>query len=198
MTIEDDMIREACNKLDQDTSPELRKAATGVAENVLKKGMIPRDAMGIKPDFIESLYGHAYRLYNAGKYADAQKLFGLLIVLDPLQGKFILGSAACYHMEKAYANAAATYAMVSMAEPMSPIPHYHASDCLIKMNLLGAAESELRTTVQLCGENPAYAMIRSRSQMMIERLQSGQPLNEESTHPSVGPNGRAGEGPPEV
>lgn len=174
MVSREEMINEACQKIGDDTSSDLKKAVKNVMTNVFDRGMLPKDAMGMSDSLVEGIYGHAYRLYNAGQYQEAQNLFRLLVMLNATEAKYILGSAACYHMTKDYANAAATYAIVSMADPNTPIPHYHAADCYLKMDLLGAAMNELESAVQLCGDKAPYALIRDRAQMMLERIKSGE------------------------
>lgn len=170
MSSEDDMIIEAVSKLGDEISPNIKKAIEGVTENVVKGGMAPKDAMGLDEAAIEGIYGHAYRLYNAGKYKDSQLLFRLLITLDPMESKFMMGSAACFHMLQEFSHAASLYAIASMINQENPIPHYHSADCYAKMGLNGAAMNELMLTIVLCGEAPQYAVIKDRSGLMLEQI----------------------------
>lgn len=169
----DEMIRKACESVGDKVNPVTKKALEGVMHNIFSRGMVPREALGLSPAAVENIYGHAYRMYTAGQYNEAQHLFRLLVMLDPGESKFLLGSAACYHLNKEYETAATTYALVSMADPKTPIPHYHAADCYIKIGLIGSAIHELKTTIEKCGENAPYAVIRDRANMMLERLESG-------------------------
>jgi type III secretion system low calcium response chaperone LcrH/SycD len=187
MTSQDDMIKQACESINGEITPEIQQALEGVMKNIFQRGMLPRDALGLSASAVENIYGHAYRLYNAGQYNEAQNLFRLLVMLDPGESKFLLGSAACFHMQKEYATASATYALVSVADPETPIPHYHAADCYLKMGLVGAAAIELKATIECCGEKPPYAMIRDRARMMLSRIESGQVEEgkvEEETEPT--------------
>lgn len=173
MASQDDMIKEACENIDTQVTPEIKQALEGVMKNIFSKGMVPREAMGLSPAAVENIYGHAYRLYNAGQYKEAQHLFRLLVMLDPAESKFILGSAACFHMQKDYVSASTTYSLASVADAETPVPHYHAADCYLKMGLVGAAAVELQATIECCGEKQPYAMIKDRARMMLERINSG-------------------------
>lgn len=170
----DDMINEANAKLGEKLRPAAKQAVEGVMHNIFEQGMLPKDAMGISDMVMEGIYGHAYRMYNAGQYSDAQHIFRILVMLNPLESKYAMGSGACLHMMKEYKTAAAIYTITSSIDPKNPVPHYHASDCYLKMDLRGAAINELKTTIELCGTQPAYAIIRDRSKMMLERLEKGE------------------------
>lgn len=174
MASQDDLIKQACENINGEVSPQIQQALEGVMKNIFNRGMVPREALGLSASAVENIYGHAYRLYNAGQYNEAQHLFRLLVMLDPSESKFLLGSAACFHMQKDYTTAATTYALVGVVDAETPIPHYHAADCYLKLGLVGAAGAELKKTIDCCGEKPPYAMIRDRAQMMLDRIESGQ------------------------
>lgn len=111
----DDMVGDVLSKLGEENSKELAGAVEKISENVFEKGMLPKDAMGLSDSMIEGIYGYAYRLYNSGKYRDASHLFRILILLDPTESKYILGLAACHHMQQDYKNAISSYAGSSRA-----------------------------------------------------------------------------------
>jgi type III secretion system low calcium response chaperone LcrH/SycD len=169
----DDMINQASETVGAKLRPAAKQAVEGVIRNIFDQGMLPKEAMGISDTVMEGIYGHAYRMYNAGQYRDAQSIFRILTMLNPLESKYAMGSGACLHMMKDYKTAAAIYTITSSIDPKNPVPHYHASDCYLKMSLIGAAMNELKTTIELCGDQPVYAIVRDRSKMMLERLEQG-------------------------
>lgn len=145
-------------------------AIEDLGDKILKKGMLPKDALGLSDAVVEGIYAQAYRLYNTGKYVEASHLFRMLVMLNTTESKYILGLAACFHMMKEYQNAVQTYAMCGILDPESPIPHYHASDCYVQMKDYLSAIIALDLAVQRAGEKPEYSKIKERALMTIESL----------------------------
>src|SRR5580658_2269831 len=81
------------------------KALGEISNKMFKEGMSPKDAMEVNPQVLENIYAQAYRLYNTGKYVEASHLFRILIMINSLETKYMLGLAACFHMLKEYQNA---------------------------------------------------------------------------------------------
>lgn len=139
-------------------------------KQLLEKGIKPKDIIGLNDTMVEGIYGQAYRLYNSGKYKDAIHLFRLLIMLNSTDPKYTMGLAACYHMMKDYDNAVAAYTMCSVIDPLSPIPHYHVSDCYLKLDDKRSALISLELALQRVGEKPEFATIKDRISRSIETL----------------------------
>lgn len=144
----------------------LKKAA----EEVTQKAASAKQAMGMTDAMIESIYGQAYRLYNTGKYKESAQLFRLLIMLDPKDPRYLLGIAASYHMLKEFKNAVSMYAVCAMADPDSPIPHYHVSDCYLQMKDKVSAIISLEMAVNRAKDLPAYQTLKDRALLTIENL----------------------------
>ena len=170
----DDTIMEVLERFGKENSKDLAEAVGKISKNVFEKGMLPKDAMGLSDSMVEGIYGYAYRLYNSGKYRDAAHLFRILIMLNPTESKYILGLAACQHMQQDYVNAIASYAFIGMIDPYNPLPHYHASDCYIKTGLIPMAIAELEQAIGKCGSQPQYALIKERAYLMLESLEKGE------------------------
>lgn len=173
-------IQAAIARMGEEHSEEIKNSIEVLLTNIFEKGMLPKDAMGLSDSMVEGIYGHAYRLYNTGKYQEAGQLFRLLIMLNPIMAKYPLGLAACFHMAKDYESAATTYALVSVIDPTSPIPYYHASDCYIQMKDLSAAIVSLEMAIDLCVGKDQFSLIRERSLFSIESLKrelgEGEPI----------------------
>lgn len=149
---------------------ETKKQLNEVGDKILKKGMLPKDALGFNDVVMEGLYAQAYRLYNTGKYVDASHLFRMLILLNTTEPKYTLGLAACFHMLKEYKNAAQAYTMCGLLDPESPIPHYHASDCYLHMNDKVSAIVSFEIAVKRSGDKPEYVTLKDRALLSIEAL----------------------------
>lgn len=180
-----DDFADAIKMMAADTGDELGLAMQNIMGDMINNNAIPRDAMGVDPSSIEGMYAQAYHHYNAGKYKEAARLFHLLQMLDGMEPKYPLGLGACYHMLEEYQNALTLYAMVCVSDPENPVPHYHASDCYVKMELVPAAIAELQMAMQLCGGQPQYAMIRDRSALTIKSLREQGTTPEGNMTPNV-------------
>jgi type III secretion system low calcium response chaperone LcrH/SycD len=148
----------------------LEKNYNKVAQNLIQKGFIPKDAMGLSDQMVEGIYGQAYRLYQTGRYNDASQLFRLLIMINSTEPKYAFGLAACFHMMKEYKNAAETYSICALIEPDSPVPHYHASDCYLQMKDNISALIALELAVKRAGQKPEFKALKDRAQLTIESL----------------------------
>lgn len=163
------MMQETIESCAKRHSDEVADGVEAIGEN-LAKGMLLKDALGVGDKNAEMLYGEAYQLYNIGKYDDAKKLFASLHMLDPLDGRYSFGLAACCHMLKEYDMATDWYMKCSLMESDNPIPHFHASDCYIKMNDVISAYSCLLLAIKYAEGKPQYAMITDRAKMTLKTL----------------------------
>ena len=146
------------------------KAFGEIATKMLKQGMNPKEAMGLSHRYLENIYAQAYRLYNTGKYGEAIHLFRVLILLNAMEPKYMLGLAACFHMLKEYQNAIQSYTMCSVLDPHTPIPYYHSSDCFIQMKDPLSAMVSLEMAIDKAGDKPEYAKMKELSRMSLESL----------------------------
>lgn len=146
------------------------KALGEICNKMIAQGMTPKDAMGVSNSYLENVYSQAYRLYNTGKYAEATHLFRILIMLNAMEPKYILGLAACYHMLKEYYNAIQTYTMCMAIEPDNPVPSYHSSDCFIQMKDYVSAMICLELSISKAGDKKEYAKMKERAQLSLESL----------------------------
>lgn len=161
-------IRKATEELGVVVGKERTKDFQAAAAKVVQDGVMPKDVMGLSDAMVEGIYGQAYRLYNTGKYKDASQLFRLLIMLNSTEPKYSMGLAACFHMIKDYKNAVSTYAICSVIDPESPIPHYHASDCYIHLNDPASAHIELDNAIKKAGDKAEFQTLKDRALLSLE------------------------------
>ena len=170
MVNEEDLTQAILN-IGADSQETIERAVAHILENITERNMLPRDAMGIPPDIIEAIYSQAYRHYTAGRYVEGARLFHLLQLLDATEPKYIIGAGACYQMMEEYQNAIVLYSSVTLVDPLTPVPHYHAADCYSKIGIPGAALGELRLAIQLCRDLPEYAAMKQRSELLAQSLE---------------------------
>lgn len=168
-----DAIKETIENLDIEgkESEEIRKALESLASNMFEKGLLPKDAMGISDEMVEGLYSFAYRLYNTGKYDQAVQIFRLLILLNPTSAKFMLGLAACFHMQKQYEIAATSYILCTLVDPKNPLPYYHASDCYMQLGKSDLAIASLEACLKKMEGKAEFTAIRDRVQLTLDTFQ---------------------------
>jgi type III secretion system low calcium response chaperone LcrH/SycD len=138
---------------------------------VVKKGATAKEMLGLTDAMVEGIYGQAYRLYNTGKFREANQLFRLLIMINPTESKYVMGLAAGFHMLKEYKSAADCYQIVGVIDPQNPIPLYHSSDCYLQMGDPASALISLQMAVKRSGDKPEFKILKDRALMTIESLQ---------------------------
>jgi len=167
---DEENIKKAAKQVGAQAQEDVTKEYKNIAEQASKGGMLPQEALGLSDTMVEGIYGQAYRLYNSGRYKDASQLFRLLLMLNATEAKYVMGLAACFHMEKEYASAAETYSLCGIFDPDSPVPYFHASDCYIQMGDRMSAIISLEMAVKRAGDKPEFAMLKDRALLTIESL----------------------------
>lgn len=81
----------------------------------------------------ESLYAMGFGLYSQAHYADALKIFALLVTLKGLEPRFLKGLAACLQMTDQPAEAIRHYATAIMLDVDDPAPLLHTAECLLML-----------------------------------------------------------------
>lgn len=152
----------------QGTSPNNRVQVS--LSKIVKKGGTAKEMLGLTDAMVEGIYGQAYRLYNTGKYLEANQLFRLLIMINPTEAKYVMGLAAGFHMLKEYKSAADCYQIVGVIDVQNPIPLYHSSDCYLQMGDPVSALIQLQMAVKRSGDKPEFKILKDRALMTIESL----------------------------
>lgn len=152
-------------------SAQLQEGISNLLYLVINKGIPAKDVLQMPPEMIETLYSHAYNMYNQGKYDEAEHLFRFLMLLDPQEAKYAFGQAAVVHMKKDFEQAAKMYYLVTMLNPDDPMPHYHASDCYMQLRDLGSALLSLEYAIDISGKNPKYAPLVQKAKALKTALE---------------------------
>jgi type III secretion system low calcium response chaperone LcrH/SycD len=169
-----DMAMDAMLKVNEQVTPELQEGIQTIMSAIFQKGITPKDALGLSDEVLEGMYGHAYHLFNNGKYDDALIIFRLLTILNGAEPRFSMGMAACHHMRKEYDQAAQMYGICGVIDWENPMPYYHASDCWIKKGDIPMAIEALKVAAIRAEQKPQYAVIRDRCLMALKSLEEGQ------------------------
>jgi len=165
-----ELIRAAAEKLgvkipDKDL-PLFEKAFVKVTE----EDMTLQEAFGLSSQLTEAIYEQGYLLFQSGKYQDALKIFSVLRDLNPNDGRYSLGMAACFHTMKKYLDAAANYAIYKQIDPLNPAPSFYLYDCFRKTDHLSSALFYLQEALVLAGMDPKYAGLKEKIQIESDRF----------------------------
>lgn len=171
MRKEDEMLQ-ALMGVAREDAPKVQNGLSAFADNVMNKGLMPKDALGISDGDSEHMYAQAYQLYNMGKYRDARNVFATLMILAPTESKYLFGHAASSHMLKEYVPAAKVYVQQALIDTKNPIPYYHAADCYLQLGDQMSALVALKLVVKRSGSLAEYSMIKERAELTIKSLQN--------------------------
>ena len=131
---------------------------------------MPKQALHLNDETMEAIYGQGYNLYNQGRYKEASYIFRLLMLLDYMTPKYVLGLAASLHRMKEYMTAANIYLLCGTLDATNPLPHYHAADCYMQQNLPVLAVFSLDLAISAAGDQPQYSIIKERATLMRDAL----------------------------
>ncbi len=166
-----DKIQDMLQKINFSAGKKAEEALKVMMEAVLKKGVMPKQALKLGDDTMEAIYTQGYNLYNQGRYKEASYIFRLLTLLDFTTPKYILGMAASLHRLKDYKTAANLYMMCAALEPNNPLPHFHSADCYLQMDAIEIALLSLTMAITAAGEQPQYAMVKERALLLRSGLE---------------------------
>jgi type III secretion system low calcium response chaperone LcrH/SycD len=179
--------------------PELQQGKKGIAPRWKPARGVEDKALLILGDVVstfgrasdadlEKLYEKGYLLYNAGKYQDAIPFFEMLMSIHPKEPKYLMAVGACHHMMKNLDIAYQFYLLVSMVDPDTPIPFYHATDCLMKMKQPFLALVQIEMGLKRSEGKPEYKMIHDRMAAMGRKLKRELTRKMEESHQSLKPD----------
>jgi type III secretion system low calcium response chaperone LcrH/SycD len=171
MKAEQKQAQKAAESAGKIAEKEVEEDFKQAAKNVVKGSMMPKDLLGLSDSMIEGIYGQAYRLYNTGKFKEASQLFRLLVMINSVEAKFVMGLAACMHMMKEYKAAAEAYMLCAVIDGMTPIPHFHASDCYLQMDDKPSAIISLEMAIKRCKDTPEFRTLKDRAALTLKKLQ---------------------------
>lgn len=143
---------------------------TALLTQAMNKGIMPKQALHLGDETMEAIYGQGYNLYNQGRYKEASYIFRLLMLMDYMTPKYILGLAASLHRMKEYATAANVYLLCGTLDSTNPLPHYHAADCYMQLNLPVMAVFSLELAISAAASQPQYSIIKERATLMRNTL----------------------------
>lgn len=162
-------IEQAINQAAPKCSPEERKQYRTLLTSMCSGQVSLGEEFGVTYKMLMVLHAHANRLYSNGQYKNACAAFILLSTLCPDEPDYLFSVGACHHMLQNYHDAILAYKS-SFYIDRKPFPLFHIADCYIKLNDLDSAVIYLELTKSLAGDDPEFAALKERAQMIEENL----------------------------
>jgi type III secretion system low calcium response chaperone LcrH/SycD len=122
----------------------------------------------------EVLYALGHSLYSQGRYSDAMKAFGFLVMHNHLEKRFVNAFAASLQMIKSYEEAIKYYTLTSVMDMSDPVPTFHTCECMIALGNVEDARQGLEMVVGQC-RKPTHATLKERAQALLALLDQHQP-----------------------
>lgn len=122
---------------------------------------------------VESCYAMAYREFGQGRYEKALQLFRLLVLSQPGNKVFLLGTALCLRKLREYHQAAASFAILRLFESEEPAHPLAQAECLLLAQDAEAAHEVLEQVICYCtthdGHDEVFARAKAILQLMEQR-----------------------------
>ena len=134
----------------------------------LDRGESLGQIVGLGPAELDGIYNHAYALFQRGLYAEAERFFATLSLLDHGAARGWLGLGACRVHRRAHAGALAAYRMaLNLVE--DPRAALHCAESAL---VLGRDE-DAKIALDLAfrwSNRPDSGAIRRRAEALVQRL----------------------------
>jgi type III secretion system low calcium response chaperone LcrH/SycD len=159
----------------QSTAPEA-KGPTSIDANALAKKILSgetniKQTLGISDPQMEAIYLVAYNSYKSGKYEESLKIFGMIVGLNPMEGKYWYGLAACCQQLEYLAQAGFFYYISSaVGKGANPEAFLHLAECLIMLDDPIAAKFNLEKMIERFADKPEDAQLVERARLMLKHL----------------------------
>lgn len=174
MVDEKQQVKDAIEQVLEETAKELsdkeKQQYRELFQKITLENQAPYEAMELSDDAMESMYGHAYRLYKTGNFEEAIEVFKLLFSLNPKDGRYSLGLGACNQQLGYNDDAINAYMVATVAEPYSPIPLYYMSECYLQKMQLEKAFVALMWALKACEHDEKYKKMESRIIMTVKGI----------------------------
>ena len=109
--------------------------------------------------------------YDQQQYAEAFKLFSMLVANDHTDGRYVMALGAAGQMIGRHQDALTQYMAASALMMGHPQPVFHSAQCLIELGHADMALETLELALSLCVEDE-HAPFAGHIQQLIERLRA--------------------------
>ena len=121
----------------------------------------------------ETIYADAYALVAQGRYADALKRFGLLILYRPSESKYWAGLGVCNQQLARYDEAISAFAFAANLDADEPEHMLAIAECELFKHSIADAHESLQLVIAFCLERGGFEKTRERAQALLDLVTKG-------------------------
>jgi len=136
----------------------------------IRMQLFSKENLGITDKQIVQMYEKGKKLYDAGKYKDAETVFSTLLVVDKKNPAYLYGLASCAMMLKNDLIAVDSFLKYANFVPSDPMPHFYISRIYEKKNDLASTLIALEMAINSAGNQPQYQAVKNRAQMSVATI----------------------------
>jgi type III secretion system low calcium response chaperone LcrH/SycD len=144
------------------------EAGAEAMQELLRQGKPLYLSFGIDEFFVKELYAEGYRLYQAGKYRQAQPYFHAVCFLNAQEASYLLALAATYQRLQEYEEAIERYLWLADVQTEMPLPFFYLYECYMQLGQFDKAGGALEELVRRAAQSPVYAQQREKGQLLLE------------------------------
>ncbi|MDK2123488.1 SycD/LcrH family type III secretion system chaperone [Parachitinimonas caeni] len=152
------------------TDEQIERLASDLTE-LWSIGGTLKDVYGFTPEECEAVYTLGYNLYNQGKFLDALKAFGFLLMHDHLERRYYKSFASALQMLKRYEEAIKHYSIASMLDLSDPEPTFHTGECMVGIGMIEEAKEAFDLVVRQTEKKEAYAVMHEQAKALLALLE---------------------------
>jgi type III secretion system low calcium response chaperone LcrH/SycD len=141
------------------------KLTQQIAEHMMAGGTLGSVYDYTEQDY-EAVYALGHNLYSQGRYDDAVKAFGFLVIHNAWERKYLKAFGAALQMVEQYQEAIKYYTMAAVLDLSDPVPTFHTAECMIPLGMLEEAKQSLDLVVAQC-KTPEQEPLKQRAQAML-------------------------------
>lgn len=138
---------------------------------IFEQEMLPKDAMGLSENVMESIYSFGYQLHKTGKFKEAAEIFKYLLQLDPSKTKYAIALGSCFQYLSRWQDAMGAYMEANLMDPDDPYPLTQIAECFIKLNCPKWALVCYKNAIERAEGISGYDQLKQRCLLMIDSLE---------------------------
>lgn len=148
---------------------------------LLSQGVTVGSLSGLSPRVVESFYALGYGWFNAGRLADAERVFALVAMQDHLDRRYQLALAMTLHAQGRHERALRPYGMASLLDLTDPEPVLRMAECLLSLGRKDEARLSLQQALEQARARPQqHEAAGRRAQTILELMGADAALSKAS------------------
>ena len=135
--------------------------------DLMAQGVTLGEMVGYDENDYAAIYALGHECYAQGRYSDAMKAFGFLVMHDHWESKYQIAFAASLQMMGRYKEAIEHYSGASAFDLSDPMPTFHTAECMIPLGMLDEAEEALGIVLNQCEGHPQRTELKQNAEGLL-------------------------------